>query len=102
MGVACGAKRFEYFTLNISFSVFLMSRDVENRLFCIKEFRMRYLMFSEVGNMSFYVFVGAPRGPDPRRAPPGPRGRPRAQGPGEGPPGPRARCAYICVYNMRL
>ena len=33
-----------------------------------------------VENMSFYVFVGAPIGPDPRRAPPGPRG-----GPGEGP-----------------
>ena len=58
-------------------------------------------MFSEVENMSFYVFVGAPPGPDPgrappgpdpRRAPPGPRGGPRAQGPGEGPgegpPGP--------------
>ena len=40
--------------------------------------------------MSFYIFVGAPTGPDPRRAPPGPRGRAQgtAQGPGEG-PGPR-------------
>ena len=26
----------------------------------------------------FYVFVGAPPGPDPRRAPGGPRGGPRA------------------------
>ena len=48
-------------------------------------------MFSEVENMSFYVFVGAPPGPDPRRAPLGPRapqgpipaGPP--EGPGEGP-----------------
>ena len=46
--------------------------------------------------MSFYVFVGAPTGPDPRRAPPGPRA-PQGpipagphQGPGEG-PGPRAQ-----------
>ena len=55
-------------------------------------------MFPEVGNMSFYVFVGAPPGPDPHRAPPGPRA-PQGpipagphQGPGEGPgegPGPR-------------
>ena len=53
-----------------------------------------------VENMSFYVFVGAPTGPGPRRAPPrprggpggGPRGGPRAQGetPREGPLGPRA------------
>ena len=33
LGVACGAKRFEYFTSKISFLVFLRSRDVENRLF---------------------------------------------------------------------
>ena len=39
-----------------------------------------------VENISFYVFGGAPTGPDPRRAPPGPRG-----GPGGGPRGgPRA------------
>ena len=56
-------------------------------------------MSQDVENMSFYVFVGAPPGPDPRRAPPGPRGGPRrarspqgptraqvrAQGPGESP-----------------
>ena len=67
-----------------------------------KCFRMRYLMFSEVGTMSFYVFVGAapgpdprraPPGPDPRRAPPGPRGGPRAPAgpdPRRAPLGPRA------------
>ena len=48
---------------------------------------MRYLMFSEVENISFYVFVGAPPGPDPRRAPPGPRGGPD---PRRAPLGPRA------------
>ena len=48
-----------------------------------------------VENMSFYVFVGAPTGPDPRRAPGGPRGGPRAQGRAQGRahqgPGPDAR-----------
>ena len=82
-------------------------------------------MFSEVENMSFYVFVGAPPGPDPRRAPPGPRA-PQGpipagphQGPGKGPGeglGPRAQgrahqgpgpdapiyASIICVSNMRL
>ena len=41
--------------------------------------------------MSFYVFVGAPTGPDPRRAPQGPIPAGPHQGPGEGPgegPGP--------------
>ena len=42
-------------------------------------------MFSEVENMSFYVFVGVPPGPDPRRAPPEPRAPqgPTPQGPTE-------------------
>ena len=49
-------------------------------------------MSSEVENSYFYVFVGAPAGPDLRRAPGGPRalaephqGPGGAQGPGEGP-----------------
>ena len=53
-------------------------------------------MSQDVENMSFYIFVRAPTGPDPRRAPPGPRA-PQGpipagphQGPGEG-PGPRAQ-----------
>ena len=46
-------------------------------------------MFSDVENNSFYVFVGAPTGPDPRRAPGGPRAQGRAQG--RAPLGPRAR-----------
>ena len=41
-------------------------------------------MLLGVENISFYVFVGAPPGPDPRRAPPG-----SGEGPGEG-SGPRA------------
>ena len=36
LGVACGAKRFEYFTSQMCFLVFLRSRDVENRLFRLK------------------------------------------------------------------
>ena len=40
-----------------------------------------------VENMSFYVFDGALTGPDPRRAPPGPRGGPD---PRRAPLGPRA------------
>ena len=54
-----------------------------------------------VENMSFYVFVGAPTGPDPRRAPPGPRA-PQGpipaephQGPGESPAGPDPRRAPL-------
>ena len=43
-----------------------------------------------VEHMSFYVFVGAPPGPDPRRAPQGPIPAGPHQGPGEGPAGPRA------------
>ena len=35
-GVACGAKRFEYFTSKMCFFVFLKSRDVENRFFHVK------------------------------------------------------------------
>ena len=65
-------------------------------------------MFSDVENSTCYVFVGAPTGPDPRRAPGATRGGPRGgpdprrapgeprggprRGPGEGPgegPGPR-------------
>ena len=49
-------------------------------------------MFSDVENISFYIFVGAPAEPDPRRAPGGPRppqfltkAQGRAQGLGEGP-----------------
>ena len=37
-------------------------------------------MFSEVENMSFYVFVGSPPGPDPAGPHQGP-----GEGPGEGP-----------------
>ena len=48
---------------------------------------MKYLMSLDVENMSFYIFVGAPTGPDPRRAPPGPRGGPD---PRRAPLGPRA------------
>ena len=80
--------------------------------------------------MSFYVFVGAPPGPDPRRAPGGPRGGPRGvldprRAPGGPRGGPRAqgraqgsargghvsgrlKCDFviiinasiICVYNI--
>ena len=35
-GVACGAKRFEYVTLQIFVLVFLTSRDVENQIFLVK------------------------------------------------------------------
>ena len=35
-------------------------------------------MFSDVENVFVDVFVGAPAGHDPRRAPGGPRGGPRA------------------------
>ena len=46
-------------------------------------------MFSDVENMSFYVFVGAPAGPNPHRDPGGPRAPAGPhQGSGEG-PGPR-------------
>ena len=45
-------------------------------------------MFSEVENISFYVFVGAPPGPDPRRAPPGPDPRRAPPGPRGGPRAP--------------
>ena len=41
-----------------------------------KKIILRYSVSLGVENMSFYVFVGAPTGPDPRRAPPGPRGGP--------------------------
>ena len=41
--------------------------------------------------MSFYVFVGALTGPDPRRAPPGPRGGPRGRPKGGPRGGPRAQ-----------
>ena len=36
LGVACGAKRFEYFMSKMRFLMFLRSRDVENRLFHAK------------------------------------------------------------------
>ena len=36
VGVACGAKRFEYFTSKMSFVIFVRSRDVENRLLRVK------------------------------------------------------------------
>ena len=36
LGVACGAKRFEYFTSKMSFFVFLRSRDFDNQLFRAK------------------------------------------------------------------
>ena len=36
LGVACGAKKFEYFMLQMSFSAFFKSRNVENRLFRLK------------------------------------------------------------------
>ena len=35
-GVACGAKRFEYFMSKISVFMFLMSWDVENQLRGVK------------------------------------------------------------------
>ena len=50
-------------------------------------------MSLDVGNNSFYVFVRAPTGPDPRTAPEGPRGGPRAPAgpdPRRAPGGPRA------------
>ena len=54
-----------------------------------------------VENMSFYVFVGAPTGPDPRRAPPGPRGGPgggpRAQGPMRA---QSARSSLVYIYMV--
>ena len=65
-----------------------------------------------VENMSFYVFVRAPTGPDPRRAPPGPRGGPggeprggpRAQGKAQGRahqgPGPGARAKHFWWGNV--
>ena len=34
-------------------------------------------MLSDIGTMFFNLFVGAPPGPDPRRAPGEPRGGPR-------------------------
>ena len=39
-------------------------------------FRLKHLMIAGVDNSSFYVFVGAPPGPDPHRAPGGPRESP--------------------------
>ena len=36
LGVACGAKRFEYFTSKMCFLLFLRSRDVENQDFQLK------------------------------------------------------------------
>ena len=36
LGVACGAKRFEYFTSKMCFFVFLRSRDIQNRFFLVK------------------------------------------------------------------
>ena len=111
-GVACGSKRFEYFTSNMRFFVFLRSRDVENCLFRIKIIQIDIV--NVVGRWK-YEFLRicwgpararspqgprraqgraqgrAPAGPDPRRAPPGPRA-PQGpipagphQGPGEGP-----------------
>ena len=35
-GVACGAKRFEYFLSKMSLLMFLRSRDVENFIFLVK------------------------------------------------------------------
>ena len=72
-----------------------------------------------VANLSFYVFVGAPTGPDARmapggpRAPPGPRGGPRggprvqgrAQGRAHQGPGPDARAKRALdsslIYNRK-
>ena len=36
LGVACGAKRFEYFTSKTCFFVCLRSRDLQNRFFHVK------------------------------------------------------------------
>ena len=37
LGVACGGKRFEYFTSKMSLLVFLKSRDVESQFFQVKK-----------------------------------------------------------------
>ena len=42
-------------------------------------------MFSAIGNSSFYIFVGAPTGPNPHRARGMPKGVPSAQGRAQGP-----------------
>ena len=36
LGVACGAKRFEYFKSKMCFFVFFRSRDLQNRFFQVK------------------------------------------------------------------
>ena len=111
-GVACGAKRFEYFTSKMRVIVFLRSRDLHNRFFHVKM----------IQNEIFNVFRGwkyeflricwgptrarspqgptraqGPAGPDPRRALPGPRAPqgPIPAVPHQG-PGPRRARSLQC------
>ena len=42
-GVACGAKKFEYFTSKIRFFKLLRSREFENRLFRLKMIQIEIL-----------------------------------------------------------
>ena len=92
--LACGANKLCILIQTSVFFVFLGSRDVENLIFRVKIIRFQICNVFNVKHMSFYIFVGAPTGPDPRRAPPGPRGGPRgtpsAQGRAHQSPGPDA------------
>ena len=73
--------------------VSLRSLDLKNLVFQVQ--KIWFEIFNHFGHyMSFYVFVRAPAGPDPRRAPGGPRapaglhqvpGEGPREGPGEGP-----------------
>ena len=73
-----------------SIFVSLSSRDFENQVFQITIIQIEITNVFGRWTCVFYIFVGAPTGPDPRRAPPGPRGGPRG-GPRAQGPGPRAQ-----------
>ena len=64
--------------------------------------RLTYLMSSDVGNLSFYVFVAAPTGPARAqgRAQGGPRAQSPRESPREGPPGPIALFQSSCAGGL--
>ena len=87
LGVACGAKRFDYFMSKMRCLVFLTSRDIENSFFLVKMIQIE--IFNVFGRWK-YEFLRICKGPDRARSPQDPtraqgRAQGRAQSPGEGP-----------------
>ena len=108
-------QKIKYFTSKMICFVRLGSRDVEHQLFHVKMVQIAIVHVLGLEHSFFYVFVGAPTGPSPRRAPAGPsggpRGGPRAQGRAHQGPGPDARAKraldssiyiYIYIYKCCL